>query len=442
MRQSKGCSLGWVLLALAWSGGALAEAPRVKEARPDDGDRDVNPSLREIRVTFDQAMGAGFSFTGSGENFPEVTGKPKWVSDTTCVLPVKLKPDHEYQLGINSQSFKNFKNKKGEPAVPYPLRFKTSPAKGKVETLSPEENRKAVGELRRAVDENYSYRDLRKVDWPSAFKTAEPKLLASQSPRDFAREAARLLGPAQDLHLWVKVGDTTIPTFQRHVEANINPGLLAKLVPGWSKKSSIVATGRFEGDIGYILIDSWSREYGLELEPAYELLGESPPLSALIVDVRPNGGGDERLARAFAGCFLDQQRVYAKHVIRHSGSFSRVSERTVAPNRGRPGFRGRVAVLMGSANMSSCESFLLMMKQVPSCTLVGERSYGSSGNPQPQDLGNGVTVFVPSWKDLRADCTCFEGEGIAPDVKVKAEPSDFTSKDPVLAAALALLRKP
>ena len=83
---------------------------------------------------------------------------------------------------------------------------------------------------------------------------------------------------------------------------------------------------------------------------------------------------------------------------------------------------------MGPASMSSCESFLLMMKQVPGCTLVGQRSYGSSGNPQPVDLGNGVTAFVPSWKDLRPDGTCLEGEGVEPDVEVKAGPRDFAAR--------------
>jgi C-terminal processing protease CtpA/Prc len=57
------------------------------------------------------------------------------------------------------------------------------------------------------------------------------------------------------------------------------------------------------------------------------------------------------------------------------------------------------------------------------------------------DLGNGVTAFVPSWKDLRPDGTCLEGEGIAPDVEVKAGPRDFAASDPVLEAAVAVLAK-
>ncbi|MBN2584189.1 MAG: hypothetical protein JXL80_14095, partial [Planctomycetes bacterium] len=117
-------------------------------------------------------------------------------------------------------------------------------------------------------------------------------------------------------------------------------------------------------------------------------------------------------------------------------------DRTIHPKRGRPKYRGKVAVLMGPVNMSSCESFLLMMKHGAGATLVGQTSYGSSGNPKPSALGNGVTVFLPSWRDLLPDGTLLEGKGITPDVAVETTPEALTRSDAVLEAALKLLRKP
>ena len=112
------------------------------------------------------------------------------------------------------------------------------------------------------------------------------------------------------------------------------------------------------------------------------------------------------------------------------------------PNKDQPLYQGKIAVLMGRANMSSCEAFLLMMKQVPNCKLVGDRSYGSSGNPKPIELGNGVTVWLPSWKALRPDGTCFESKGIKPDVFVRAANAQQIRKnDNILEAALDLLRR-
>lgn len=105
----------------------FAVPPNVIEAIPDNGENNVNPSLRQIKIVFDQDMttGRNFSVCGGGEKFPEITGNPKWTDKRTLVLEIKLKPNKEYQFSINCQSFKNCKNINGEAAVPYPISFKT-----------------------------------------------------------------------------------------------------------------------------------------------------------------------------------------------------------------------------------------------------------------------------------------------------------------------------
>jgi hypothetical protein len=52
-----------------------------------------------------------------------------------------------------------------------------------------------------------------------------------------------------------------------------------------------------------------------------------------------------------------------------------------------------------------------------------------------------VTVGIPQWQALRPDGTCFEGEGIAPNVEIKVEAKDFKDGDPILAEALKRVRK-
>jgi C-terminal processing protease CtpA/Prc len=173
-------------------------------------------------------------------------------------------------------------------------------------------------------------------------------------------------------------------------------------------------------------------------------LDELRETRALVIDVRVNGGGDERMAQEFAGCFVAERRLYAIHVYRDPASqsgFTAPRERWVEPNATRPRYEGRVAVLSGPVVMSSCESFLLMMKCVPDAVIIGAPSQGSSGNPRPHDLGNGVTVFLPSWKDLTPEGEEIEGIGIPPDIEVPTSPSDFQTADPVLAKALAYLRE-
>ena len=94
---------------------AAAAPPRVVKASPDNGATGVDPATPEIRIVFDQPMSrGGFSVVGGGETYPKTRGKPTWVNDRTCVLPVALEPEHEYWLSINSDRFTNFRSAGGE----------------------------------------------------------------------------------------------------------------------------------------------------------------------------------------------------------------------------------------------------------------------------------------------------------------------------------------
>ncbi len=102
--------------------------PVVVKTAPEAGSGEVDPSTTEIRVTFSKEMqdGSWSWSTASRETYPEAAGKPKYAEDKrTCVLPVKLQPGRTYAIWVNSQKFRNFKDAKGQPAVPYLLVFKT-----------------------------------------------------------------------------------------------------------------------------------------------------------------------------------------------------------------------------------------------------------------------------------------------------------------------------
>jgi hypothetical protein len=72
-------------------------------------------------------MGGGFSWVGGGEHYPETTGSPQWTDDKkTCTLPVKLKPNWSYTLGLNSERHINFQSAHGIPLGPITWEFKTA----------------------------------------------------------------------------------------------------------------------------------------------------------------------------------------------------------------------------------------------------------------------------------------------------------------------------
>ena len=101
--------------------------PVVASTEPARGDTNVDPSLTEIRVTFNKQMTDGqWSWSQTDQPFPETTGPAHYLEDQkTCVLPVKLEAETEYFIWINSEKFTKFKDKHGQRAVPYALYFTT-----------------------------------------------------------------------------------------------------------------------------------------------------------------------------------------------------------------------------------------------------------------------------------------------------------------------------
>lgn len=95
---------------------------------PPSVSTDVDPSLKEIQVTFSKPMtDKSWSWVQhSKPTFPELAGAPRYENgERTCVLPVKLEAGKTYAIWINSSRFGNFKDAEGNPAVPFLLIFHT-----------------------------------------------------------------------------------------------------------------------------------------------------------------------------------------------------------------------------------------------------------------------------------------------------------------------------
>jgi hypothetical protein len=100
--------------------------PVVVKTEPQSGDVTVDPSITEIKGTFSKKMmDKSWSWAGADESW--VTGKPHYLADgRTCVLPVKLEPGKTYVVWLNSPKFRNFKDSRGQSAIPYLLVFETA----------------------------------------------------------------------------------------------------------------------------------------------------------------------------------------------------------------------------------------------------------------------------------------------------------------------------
>jgi len=105
---------------------------KVVATTPQNGDKNVDPALKELRVVFSGSMIPGrMSIVGGGPSFPNFVGEVRWEDERTLVYAWQLEPEHDYWLSFNSDRFTNFRDTNYRPSMPFPLSFRTGKARVK-----------------------------------------------------------------------------------------------------------------------------------------------------------------------------------------------------------------------------------------------------------------------------------------------------------------------
>jgi hypothetical protein len=427
-------AIGWLVATTM-----AQERPLVHELSPAHLAVGVDArKTAKLAVTFDRDMDQGVhAVCGGGPSFPKVL-RTRWQDARTFVLEVELESDRAYTLDLACAGSSGFRSAEGVNLRPQPWRFATrgQPLADGAAALTAER-------LFQAIERHYSYRDRLGIDWSDVAHGHHDALLAAPDGAALALRVAEVLGTAQDPHISVRWNDATLGTWQRTAVANIDLRSVQKAFPKLARIGRVGMRASTDDGIGYLYVATFAREQRDEFDLVIEALRQLRSSKALVLDMRANSGGDETLARRLAAFFVRGDQVYAAHRVRDpeaADGFRPREDRTIRGNEEPDVFAGPVAVLTGPLNMSSCEAFLLMMKQAERAILIGADSYGSSGNPVAHTLHPGLQILLPSWQALRPDGTMFEGEGIAPHIHVPTKPEHLVDGDPILQEALLRLR--
>jgi C-terminal processing protease CtpA/Prc len=191
--------------------------------------------------------------------------------------------------------------------------------------------------------------------------------------------------------------------------------------------------------VGYLMIGAWdSSQFGVsDIDTA---ISQAQSFPALIVDVRPNSGGDSSLAFALAQRFITRPLItgyfQTKSGPGHS-DFNVAAPNTISP-RGPWQYTKPVILLVGKGTLSSSESFVSAMRELPNVIVAGDTTGGSSGNPKTYSLTSGWSYTVSSWIEYTAKNEIIEDKGIQPQVLIPSTDADFAvGIDPVFDWAIA-----
>jgi hypothetical protein len=288
-----------------------------------------------------------------------------------------------------------------------------------------------------------------KPDDPAALFAKHAKAcLAAKDKASFARGLQALLAELDDTHVTIRTPMGLLPTAKPGVVVYPLRAVLGRVSEKVVHGKNVMGGWIGEGDerVAYLLVASFALPRH-EQELVDTALDAFRGAQRMVVDVRPNGGGDETQAMRIASRWTSEDVVYARNLFRDPtlpppDGFLPPTDRVLraAPEESR--IDARVVLLSSPFCVSSTEGFLLMGKALPNVTVVGEPSRGASANPGGLELCDGLTVWTSRWRSLGLDGVCIEGRGVEPDVVV--EPEGVTRNgdaDPVLDRAVELLRE-
>ncbi len=203
------------------------------------------------------------------------------------------------------------------------------------------------------------------------------------------------------------------------------------------------------GGLAYVTVPSFRSESVVEEFDA--ILDDVMEATALIIDVRDNGGGKTRIAHGVVSRLIAEalpasrcqtpQYTAELRAAGQRGGWDEGTQREVLPANGKR-FLGPLAVLIGPGTMSAAEDFLVPLHAGGRAVLVGEKSAGSTGQPLAIELPWGGHAYICAKRDLYPDGRQFVGIGILPDVEVVATRDDVRlGRDPALEAAVELLSR-
>jgi carboxyl-terminal processing protease len=138
---------------------------------------------------------------------------------------------------------------------------------------------------------------------------------------------------------------------------------------------------------------------------------------ALIVDVRGNGGGSTpRRLMSMLQANRGGRRLELVHSTIGADKFRFLA--ALQPSGGGTPYRGALVVLADHRCASACEDLLAPLADSKHVLVIGDTTWGTSGQPQLLDLGHGMEYQVSARRYQLANGAPFEGVGIPPHVVV------------------------
>ena len=321
------------------------------------------------------------------------------------------------------------------------------------ELSPPEEN---FEYLWRTLDRNYAIFGPKHVDWAALYAVYRPRVTPLTSDDELFEIMSDMLGHLNDNHLLLFSEDpgrfycagylsqvfsgngfhvledlkSRRPVPETYFQAGLEESENGVFAHGWVNRRT-----------GYIHFNQFGDVRGSQTA-IDDIIAEFRHAQAIIVDVRRNVGGDDRVGKVIADRFADKKRLYMTTQIRNGDGHADFTAKKywhVEPS-GPLQFTGPVILITDRTSISAAENFALAMRVLPHVTVIGDFTSGCFADMYMDELPNGWGFSVSYKLFLDHTGFCWEGIGVPPDLRVYEDPSNMDAgKDSALQLAVALI---
>jgi len=248
----------------------------------------------------------------------------------------------------------------------------------------------------------------------------------------------------------------------------------------WTRAPNVIKYNNFitilPGNIAYLQIRHFRdttivSEFKKHLPALYNAKG-------IIIDIRYNGGGNSDIGVEILKYFTEQKQIRGSawktpnHIAAYKawGKLYTLNDTTGMTEKDKewiktsvkvanqnywfkedaeifennltiPKIKASLIVLIGNNTGSAAEDFLISLDDIKGRAItIGERTFGSTGQPLSFDLPGGGSARICTKRDTYPDGREFVGYGIKPEIEVKRTINDLLSgNDAVLEKALDIL---
>ena len=277
--------------------------------------------------------------------------------------------------------------------------------------------------LWKTFDRHYGIFLPKKIDWNLLYSVYRPKVTPETTDDELFDIMSQMLGHLNDNHVRLR---SPIRSYCAGILNDIEKeGFSLELIQTKFLKNEFEQRmdGRFHfgwvtDSIGYFHFSGFGNVAG-SAAVVDEIVGEFKDARGIIIDIRDNGGGSDRVGKAIADRFADKKRLYMTTQIRNGPDYDDFTppKYFFAEPDGPIQFTKPVVLLQHRYSVSAADNFAMAMRVLPHVISVGETTSGCQADMRWDKLPNGWRFSISYTLFVDQDGFCWEGIGIPPDLR-------------------------